>query len=41
MNLATSSPLREDLHKELIKQEISKVTLGKKESLFGNGNTEI
>ncbi len=40
MNPGTSSPSREDLHKELIKQEIGKVKLEKKESFFGNTNTE-
>ncbi len=36
----TPSPSREDLHKELITQEISKVKLEKKESFFGNSKTE-
>ncbi len=39
MSPGTSSPSREDLHNELIKQEISKVKLEKKESFFGNSKT--
>ncbi len=40
MNPGTSSLSREDLHKELIKQEIIKVKLEKKESFFGSSKTD-